>query len=122
MKERLNPFSERAVRIAGLCDGMSVIEADITLDDARRYIWLKQFSGASDDALKRELGDVRNTLAKGLEIVGALDGLPPMDAEEVILETRIYLWMTAFARVPSSLFAAQLRAHVELANTDRPVN
>lgn len=122
MKTRLNPFSERAVLIAGQCEAMSLMQADIALDDARRYIWLKQFSGASEDALRRELGDVREALAKGLEIAGTLDGMPPMEAEEVILEARIYLWMTAFARVPSSMFAMQLQAHNELANTDRPVN
>ena len=76
------------LRLAGECMGLSLIEADTVLDNARRYVWLRSFSGASNDALDREIAGVPN-FAVSRRIVDHLDGIVThMEAEQVFLEAR----------------------------------
>ena len=106
--------SELALRITDECAGLSLVEADIALDMARRYIWFRAFSGASDETLEKELaGGAYFPLAR--RIVSHLDSIAHhhLEAEPVILEARIALWMQGFARIPGSLFAQQWQAFHE---------
>ena len=103
-------FSDRARAIAEYCKGMSLIEADICLDDVRRFIWIRQFSGASREALEKELTPV----PIAYEIVEALDDATPLDVEELFLEVRLFLWMGTFARVPNSKFSRMFEAFIEM--------
>lgn len=103
--------------IAGDCEGLTLIEADIALDDARRFLWFKQFSGASDQALKERLSGPQ--LAAATRIAERLLGVvTPLEAERVFHEVRTILWMSDFAAVPESLFARQLQAHEERCQQD----
>ena len=107
--------SALALHVAGECAGLSLIEADIALDIARRYLWLRAFSGAAGETLDDELaGTVHFAVAR--RIVSRLDGSGDphhLDAEQVLLEARLALWMQNFARIPDSLFAQQWRAFHE---------
>ena len=107
-------FSEIAVKMAGQCAGLSLIDADRVLDDARRYLWMRRFSGISKEALMRKLASPH--LETALRIGGDLDNAmtTPFDAEAIFTEARLYLWMEAFTEVPGSLFAEQLRAYIEM--------
>jgi hypothetical protein len=102
-------FSERTIAIAEHCEGMSLIEADICLDDVRRFIWIRQFSGASREALEKELAPV----PVAYEIIDAIGEATPLDAEELFLEVRLYLWMSTFIRVPQSQFSQMFEATIE---------
>lgn len=109
---KLKSFSGEALKIAAHCQGLSLIEADQALDDARRFIWIRQFTGASQAALEKEL----NPLANAIEIIRTLEDVTPLGIEKLFLEVRMYLWMQNFARVPGSLFAKQLQAHSEVSD------
>lgn len=114
-------FTELAADLAKECEGLSLIDADRALDDARRFLWLRQFSGASRDALFA--GMISDHLDTARRIADRLDGIvTPMEAETVFLETRTLLWMKTFAAVPGSLFAHQLRAHVERHDPDEKLH
>lgn len=105
-------FGELAAALARECEGLPLIDADSALDDARRFLWLRQFSGASTKALLEQL--TSEHLETGLRIADLLDGkVSPMEAENVFTEARAALWMSTFANIPDSLFAHQLRAHAE---------
>jgi hypothetical protein len=97
--------------ITTLCESLTLIEADIALDDARRYLWLKQFSGASDAALKERLKNPHMDIA--MQIADRLEGISPLEAESIFLEARCSIWMAEFAAIPESIFARQLHAHNE---------
>ncbi|MBF0247992.1 MAG: hypothetical protein HQL36_07965 [Alphaproteobacteria bacterium] len=98
--------------LVGECEGLTLIDADIVLDDARRYLWLKQFTGASDEAMLERLAGPHLTGAARIaeQLVGVVT---PLEAEQVFLEVRTVLWMAEFAAIPESLFARQLQAHDE---------
>lgn len=98
--------------IADECEGLSLIDADIALDDARRYLWLKQFSGASDKALKERLAGPQLMVAARIA-ERLVSFVTPLEAEQVFLEARTALWVAEFAAIPESLFARQLQAHHE---------
>lgn len=113
VKKTEKGFSEIAVRLANQCAGLSLIDADRVLDDARRYLWMRRFSGISKEALMRELASPH--LETALRIGGELDGaVTPFEAEAIFTEARLYLWMETFAEVPGSLFSEQLRAYLEM--------
>lgn len=112
MKEKTE-ISQLAVKLADECAGLAMIDADRALDDARRYLWIRRFSGVSKDALMRELAG--SHLDTALRIAGHLDSVvTTLEAESLFTEARLYLWMKAFAAVPESLFAKQFEAYAEV--------
>jgi hypothetical protein len=107
--------------IIQICDRLSLFEADLALDDARRFIWIRQFSGAPDLAIKDQLSELRLDVA--LEIADRMiDIVSALEAESIIMEVRVAIWMAGYAAIPGSLFARQLRAHRKQCSRQNPVH
>ncbi|MAL80661.1 MAG: hypothetical protein CMN55_16410 [Sneathiella sp.] len=95
-----------AVRIVDKLAGRKFLECDEILDNMRRFLWLKRFSGASDEMVLEHLKDA-SIIA---EIAQEIMPFSILDAEEIIMETRLALWMQNYARVPGSVFGRQYLA------------
>ncbi len=102
-------FSPLTAAIVDKLVGLKIMEADLTLDEARRAMWAFAFSGASPAVVVRTLG--LSAPARG--IVGLLNGRTLLALESVFLEARLYLWMQHFGRVEGSRFGQQFTAHIE---------
>lgn len=114
-------FTELAATLAQECEGLSLIVADQAMDDARRFLWLRQFAGTSKEALFGAMISDHLDVAK--RIADRLDGIvTAMEAESVFLEVRCLLWMRTFAAVPGSLFARQFKAHIERQDADPKIH
>ena len=101
------------LRLAGECVGLSLVEADMTLDNARRYVWLRSFSGASNDALDREITGVPN-FAVSRRIVDHLAGIVThIEAEQVFLE--------ALRTVPRHLYGPKYLRNQAYENRPLPI-
>lgn len=105
--------------VTGLADkvrALGLIEADRTLDEARRIVWMLSFSGGGDSAV-REFVDPP---ALALEIAAQLGQVTTLEADRIMLEVRLCLWMGAFAARPYTTFGKQLAAHLE--RQERPAD
>ncbi|MEX1034409.1 MAG: hypothetical protein WDZ54_00525 [Sneathiella sp.] len=106
-------------RIINKLVGKKFLECDEILDDMRRYLWFKRFTGASDEMILEHLKDA----AFAFEIAQELAPFNIIDAEEIILEARLGLWMQNYARVPGSVFGRQVLANTgEHLNEVKPVD
>lgn len=98
-----------AIDLADECDGLSLIEADRALDDARRALWLRHFSDAPVGELVAPSDRPGASVAR--QIALRLDGVVTvLEADPVLLEARIVLWSRRFDRETAAALADQLRA------------
>lgn len=108
-------FSESAARIGDLCKNMSLIAADRALDGARRFVWMRQFTGTSNRVLMGQLANEELDViaTKTAEILGLLRSMSIEQVEHALFEARLLLWMRAFGQASGTLFAEQLKAYME---------
>ncbi|MCF8468014.1 MAG: hypothetical protein K9G33_11470 [Sneathiella sp.] len=95
-----------AVRIIDKLVGKKLLECDEILDNMRRYLWFKRFTGASDKMIMEHLKNA----SIAAEIAQELAPFSIIVAEEIIMEARLAIWMQNYARVPGSVFGRQFLA------------
>lgn len=87
----------------------SLLVADATLDEARRIAWMARFSGVIGGQASHVLGSHEYAVA----IFDKLKTLSIEDADLVIADARVALWMQHFAAQEGSAFARSLAGTVE---------
>ncbi|RCK41960.1 hypothetical protein [Thalassospira profundimaris] len=103
-------YADAAVDLAEQLDDVPLMIADVVLDDVRRYLWLRQFSGASKQALI--LGMTTEETEQAIQIANSLDGSVTLnEAEEIIHEARAIMWGATFSQIPRSHFAKSILAN-----------
>lgn len=107
-KDQLDGFPAFAVELAQECAGMTLLDADRALDDARRYLWMWHFgSGPKNDP-------VPPLLAAAHRIASRMHGVfAPLEVDDQLLEVRLYLWACYFESKQGSRFKEQLTASGE---------
>lgn len=115
--------AERQALIAGLADQiaielrpLSILAADVLLDEARRFTFTKVYSGFSDEKVRGSLG----THDRALPIAARLEGLSLGEAEQAIALVRRTLWPAHFATVPGTKFGREFAAYMEGAEHAEP--
>lgn len=107
----------RLVQEIGDClVGLSLIDADATLDEARRFVWSQRFAGDDHETIKEYLkpSDV------ALKVIAILTPLAILEVEHVAFNLRNHLYVSTFyvstfAVIPGSAFAQSF-----LTKTDAP--
>ena len=80
--------------------GLSLVQADRVLDDARRLCWYSVFSGDSDEAVAKHI----EPHPMAVVIAGRLRGLMLPQVASVLESARIFLWSQVFKQIPGSNF------------------
>ncbi len=107
----------RIVQDTGAClVDLNLIAADAALDEARRFVWSQRFSGDGAEAVKGHLkpSDV------ALKIIAILSPLSIAEVEQVAFNLRCHLWVSSFARIPSSAFARQYLNYAATVHEEAP--
>lgn len=84
---------------------LALREVDRALDDARRVLWLKGFSG---EPLTAAI-EAACPSAPALAILPLLDGKTVHGVDALLTEARFLVWMTAWSGVEGSAFADRCR-------------
>jgi len=83
--------------------GLTMIEADKVLDDARRVAWLRVFSGASVEKIQGEL----KVSESALNICGLTEGMDLYELEQKFTDVRMNIWGQNYAQFPDTPFGRQ---------------
>lgn len=96
--------SPLTLAIAGLLAGLSIMDGDNALDEARRTLWLMGFAGVAREVAEHETAPCEIARA----IIGLLDGQSVHAVETLLTEARYLIWMTSWAHIEGSAFAKRL--------------
>lgn len=109
-KPVLNGIAQTVCRAIGK---FPLLDADVILDEARRFALTVNFSGFSPERITEELrfGPIPSEFAKHYE------GLSATEIMHVDGMVRLHLWPAHFATMPSTKFGAQFQAYMERAAT-----
>lgn len=86
----------RADAIAGLVEGMVLIKADRTIDDARRLAYACYYDGRTFEDQADALGCDQTARAIAL----ALEGMTPMHVTQVLERVRWACWQARYQGTP----------------------
>jgi hypothetical protein len=108
--------TERQKAIGGFADGIAqtlgslpLLEADASLDEARRFAFTKVFSGFADLNVRESL----KTADLPWHVAMQLAGLTLEETEQVIALVRRTLWSAHFATMPETKFWREFGAYME---------
>ncbi len=84
-----------------------LLESDFALDEARRFMFTKVYSGFRDAQVQAQL----STPPAALAIAAKLEGTSLNEAQEVLAMVRRTLWSSYFATIPETKFGREFAAH-----------
>jgi hypothetical protein len=98
-----------ADEIAALLRALPLLEADVVLDEARRFAFTKVFSGYSDDSVRSTLRPAEIVLA----VASWFHGIDLDETQKAIALARRTLWSAHFAAMPETKFGREFAAYME---------
>lgn len=89
-------------KIIDALHGRSLVEAESTIEAARRILWMRAFTGVDGEAVMTVLNAPSSARYAAAEIATACASAvdPLMAAERVLLELRMQLYMAAYGAAP----------------------
>jgi len=97
-------LTETALELINSLSRNNLKTANDLLDQLLFYRWSKQFSGASDDAVKEHLKDHKTVLKLSSVVADA----SLLQLNEIILEARLAIWMNTYSSIPNSLLSKRM--------------
>lgn len=101
MKREPEILARLAGEIAQSLAAYAIVDADVVLDEARRLVFLVQFSGAGIDECIERLA----VPAEAVVVARKFEGFTIEEVGIVVPTARYALWVANFATLPDSAFA-----------------
>jgi hypothetical protein len=106
---------DRSALIGRLADELAIglsaaplLEVDFALDEARRFMFTKVYSGFRDARVQAQLSTPRAALA----IAAKMEGTTLDEAQEVLAIVRRTLWSSHFATIPETKLGREFAAYM----------
>lgn len=104
-----SPPAAAALQLYPLLIGLGLKAAEEAIEDARKIVWVTQFSGERRDAVA--VLYARSAVADA--VAGALEGRSLLEVEDILQELRFGLYVNAYGALEGSRFGAMMQAAIE---------